>query len=58
MATDEAGSEQAFDQTIATLTTRLKWLRAGVEQGLDLQGLVMLISALADTKPQPLSAQN
>ena len=58
LATDEAGSEQAFDQTIATLTTRLKWLRAGVEQGLDLQGLVMLISALADTKPQPLSAQN
>lgn len=57
LATDEVGSEQAFDQTIATLTTRLRWLRAGVEQGLDMQGLVMLISALADTRPQPVPAK-
>ncbi len=56
-ASDEAEREKAFDQTIATLTARLRWLRAGVEQGLNHQGLVMLISALAETKPQPAETQ-
>jgi arsenate reductase len=53
-ALDSGAPEQeaAFDNAIATLTARLRWLRAGVEQGLNHQGLVMLISALADTRPQ------
>ncbi len=55
--TDEAERDRAFDQIIATLTARLRWLKAGIEQGLNHQGLVMLISALAETKPQPAVAQ-
>jgi arsenate reductase len=43
-------ADSAFDKAIDTLTTRLRWLRAGVEQGLNHQGLVMLISALADPR--------
>lgn len=57
LACGEPEQEEAFDRVIATLTARLRWLRAGVEQGLNHQGLVMLISALAETKPQPVSAQ-
>jgi arsenate reductase len=58
LASDPAEQDAAFDHAIETLTTRLRWLRAGVEQGLDHQSLVMLISALADTRPQatPLQA--
>ncbi len=51
LGTDVPAQDAAFDHAISTLTTRLRWLRAGVEQGLNHQGLVMLISALADTKP-------
>lgn len=51
LGSDQAAQEAAFDSAIATLTARLRWLRAGVEQGLNHQGLVMLISALAETKP-------
>ena len=49
VATDENVCLQAFDQTIAILTARLLWLREGVNQGLNLQGLEQLIKALADT---------
>jgi arsenate reductase (thioredoxin) len=56
-ASGEEEREKAFDEIIATLTTRLRWLRAGVEQGLNHQGLVMLISALAETRPQPAAVQ-
>lgn len=55
---DEPAQEAAFDNAIATLTARLRWLRAGVEQGLNHQGLVMLISALADTRPQAAPVQS
>jgi hypothetical protein len=50
---DAPEQQEAFDHVIATLTARLKWLKAGIEQGLNHQGLVMLISALANTRPQP-----
>lgn len=56
IGSDEPVREAAFDQTIATLTARLRWLRAGVEQGLNHQGLVMLISALADSRAQTTHA--
>jgi arsenate reductase (thioredoxin) len=49
LAADEAACRSAFDQTIAILTARLLWLREGVKQGLNLQGLEQLIKALADT---------
>jgi arsenate reductase len=57
LGSDESAQEAAFDQAIATLTARLRWLRAGVEQGLNHQGLVMLISALADTSASATPAQ-
>lgn len=47
--------QEAFDHAIATLSARLRWLKAGIEQGLNHQGLVMLISALANTRPQPIA---
>jgi arsenate reductase len=54
---DEAASQEAFDQTIVTLLSRLRWLRAGLEQGLNYQGLAMLISALAETNTStPISS--
>ncbi len=49
LSSDEAGYRKAFDQTIGILTARLLWLREGVNQGLNLQGLEQLIKALADT---------
>lgn len=49
LATDETSARKAFDHTIAILTARLLWLREGVNQGLNLQGLEQLIKALADT---------
>ena len=49
LAADDVVSRKAFDQTIAILTARLRWLREGVNQGLNLQGLGQLIKALADT---------
>ena len=49
LAKDEAACRNAFDQTIAILFARLLWLREGVKQGLNLQGLEQLIKALADT---------
>ena len=57
LTSDEAARDQAFDQIIATLTKRLRWLRAGVEQGLDFQGLAMLISAMGNTKTAKVDAQ-
>jgi len=48
-----AATTQAFDEVIALLTSRLRWIREGVEQRLDLQALIMLIRALADTCPAP-----
>jgi len=44
---------QAFDEVIALLSSRLRWIREGVEQRLDLQALIMLIRALADTCHEP-----
>ena len=49
LAVDEATSHRDFDQTIAILTARLLWLREGVRQGLNLQGIEQLIRSLADT---------
>lgn len=59
-ALDSDASEQdaAFDHAIATLTARLRWLRAGVEQGLSHQDLVVLISALAETRPTAAPLQD
>jgi arsenate reductase len=49
LAGDEASRRRDFDQTIAILTARLLWLREGVRQGLNLQGLEQLIRSLANT---------
>jgi arsenate reductase len=49
---DATEQDAAFDHAIATLTARLRWLRAGVEQGLSHQDLMVLISALAETRAQ------
>lgn len=49
LAADEIASRKAFEQTIAILTARVRWLHEGVNQGLNLQGLEQLIKALADT---------
>jgi arsenate reductase (thioredoxin) len=46
---DPEAGRHAFDQTIQMLSTRLGWIRQGLEQGLNQQALTMLIRALADT---------
>jgi arsenate reductase len=50
IAADEIACRRAFDQTIAILTARLRWLCEGVNQGLNLQGLEQLIKALGITR--------
>lgn len=53
-AQDAESTQRSFDQIIQTLSTRLSWVRQGVEQGLNQQALTMLIRALADTCPEPI----
>lgn len=57
LTSDETARDEAFDLTIATLAKRLRWLRAGIEQGINHQGLVMLINALADNRPSKADTQ-